>query len=263
LNNPISDFEEYWERLPEHLHTVIEEAVKNHHDVAPLIIPAKDGEIMAYINPIGDRDQYLKILRLVIQGMEPDEIMFVTDGYVAHQQNKHDGTPWQRGEMSKAYLDMTEDADLVSENVNIIRMDRLGNVSSISQDYRRNDDDTAQFEDQRLYGAENETKLEGYVVEELRKAFSKETYRQWAKRNDVDFLPDEELSEADFSLYMCSMVIKQALIPLGCSALLMVRGADNSEKVYEYFKHGEESGDYKVMTPDEYKAWIGEDEERE
>jgi len=249
----ISRIDDYWADLEKHIQTVIQASAKQHSDIPPMIVPVKNGEILCFINPTGDRDQYLSIMRLLIRGIELDELVFISDSYISSSTTKHDGTPWDHGEMAKAYLDMTADADLVSENIMAIRLRRDGRLQSYSQDYRRNEDDTVTLAELRASDSTKDGPWGGYVIEELKKAYEAQTFRQWSEEKGQD--PFGEVSEDTFTAYALATIIKNSLIPMGCSVMMLARGKDNSQAVVDYLK--QDDVDYTVLTEPELKSWIG------
>lgn len=172
-----------FEKVVETAKRVATEAFEEGLDFSNAVGVWHDGALYAWIFPGGDRDDLLRIIRMVVVSAGADAVTCALDTYTSDSLTKKDGSDWEKGEMERAVKEKTEDADLVTDSLLVSYYDRLGNNSSTFMPYKKDGSKVVWSESKTLDGG----CMEGVIPEAVGSFFTEKT-----TLDDLKDLPEDE-----------------------------------------------------------------------
>jgi len=134
------------------------------------------------------RDKMIWAAHVLCAGVQIDAIAWVSDSYGATSPTKKDGSPWQQGDLERAWQDDTPDKELITEMLLVNMFDRTGSGAIVTVPYIRQADGTIEpGERKTLIEGVNGGQLGGEVSDGLRSAILQDSIEVALRAQGMDF----------------------------------------------------------------------------
>lgn len=263
------------ETFADHVRSHAEGVLPKDGGMRPFMGLWKDKNVYAWIFPPNELEDcepeeiLARVAWATIVGCEPDAISLAHDQYFVKTPLKPDGSYWARGEMSKAKSEGGELGKLVSECIQAMVFDRLGNMTSVTCEYEIEDGtvewkETTTAED-GVDGFDAQKEF-GVLIKVIKEAFKMPTIRDtirdlaetekdledvlWAtqvalegEKPGFNAQMAVEMIEENPEKAFASIVIacfRAALLPMGCSMLICSKDKEAQEVFKDFTERSDE-----------------------